>query len=321
MRLRIGFLLLIVTAATFAWRYYASCWRYEVEIRKTGEYIRLYRHATGRVEVLPLEEYVVGVVAAEMPANFPAEALKAQAVAARTYALRRILAGGTANRPHPEADLCDDPRHGQAYLDREELKRRWGPLAYYRYYFKVRRAVEETAGLVLTYKGELIEPVYHASCGGKTERAGEIWQVDLPYLRSVPCPYDTYPHRIATQTYKVAAVERALFPAGEVLPVVAGGGRSFTMACTHATPTGRPKEVTVNGVSFRATEVRERLGLKSSWFTWEVKGDSISFTTIGYGHGVGLCQYGARGMAEHGYDFRQILTHYYPGVKITTCAD
>lgn len=317
MRLRCGLFLLAVAVAAFVCRFYAPSWRHQVEIRPVGEQIRLYRHATGRVEILPLEEYVVGVVAAEMPAAFPLEALKAQAVAARTYALRRILGGGVANRLHPEADLCDDPRHGQAYLDREELKRRWGPLGYYRYYYRVRRAVEETEGLVLTYQGQLIEPVYHASCGGRTESAGEIWQVDLPYLRSVPCPYDAYPEPVEKRSFGITAVERALFPDEVVIPAAAGGGKLFTMELARVTATGRPKEVVINGVAFRATEVRERLGLKSSRFTWRIEGDRLCFTTIGYGHGVGLCQYGAKGMAAHGYNFRQILTHYYSGVKVT----
>ncbi|HIE13440.1 MAG TPA: stage II sporulation protein D [Desulfotomaculum sp.] len=287
-----------------------------VEIRPAGEYVRVYRHATGEVEVLPLEEYVVGVVAAEMPALFPLEALKAQAVAARTYILRRILAGGVSNNPHPGADICDDPRHGQAYLSRVELKRKWGVLGYYRHYFKVRQAVRETAGFVITYNGQLIDPVYHASCGGRTENAGDVWQVDVPYLKSVPCPYDCYPKVVETRSFSVAEVQKALFLVQGVTAATSSANKGLRITLADKTATGRAREIVVNGRSFPATLVRERLNLKSTRLTWTINGDRVTFTTVGHGHGVGLCQYGAKGMAEHGYDFRQILKHYFTGVKI-----
>lgn len=317
MRLRIGLLLLVITIITAIWLYPKQVPKEKVEIRPTGEQVRLYRHATGMVETMPLEEYVVGVVAAEMPASFPLEALKAQAVAVRTYTLRRILSSGVVNNPHPGTDLCDDPRHSQAFFNRRELKKLWGPIAYYRYYYKVRRAVDETAGLVITYNGQLIDPVYHASCGGRTENARDVWKFDIPYLRSVSCPYDENPRLVEKRSFTLAELRRALVPRGNLAG--SGNGRKeagLTLAVTDATATGRPKEVSVCGTPVPATTVRERLGLKSTRFTWDIKDNHVSFTTVGYGHGVGLCQYGAKGMAEHGYEFRQILLHYYTGVRI-----
>ncbi|MEW6770929.1 MAG: stage II sporulation protein D [Bacillota bacterium] len=311
MRLKTGLLLLLLSAAGI-WLYGYSGSRDRVEIRPGEQCVRLYRHGSGEIETLPLEEYVTGVVAAEMPALFPVEALKAQAVAARTYVLRRVYAGGVANNPHPGAHVCDDPRHSQAYLSRQELRRRWGPFAYYRYYYKIKRAVEDTAGLVVLYQGQLIDPVYHASCGGRTENAGDIWKSDVPYLKSMPCPYDANPRPVEVRSFTFAELEKAFLP--EAVAVASGGG--FKMTLVEATSTGRPKEVAVNGTLLPATAVRERLGLKSARFTWKVEGDRVLFTTVGYGHGVGLCQYGAKGMAEHGYDFRAILTHYYSGVQI-----
>ncbi|MEW6574392.1 MAG: stage II sporulation protein D [Bacillota bacterium] len=316
MRILTGLVLLLTALAIGAWFQLNSGVKQKVEIRPSGEYVRLYRYSTGKVEVLPLEEYVVGVVAAEMPASFPPEALKAQAVAARTYVLRRILSGGVSNNPHPGADLCDDPRHGQAYLSREALKQKWGVLAYYRDYFKVKKAVGDTAGLVLTYNGRLIDPVYHASCGGCTENAGDVWQVDVPYLKSVPCPYDCYPKAVETRTFSLADIEKFLATAKEAAAFSASAEKGLRIQLAGITETGRAKEILVNGVSFPATLVRERLGLKSTRFTWAVKDGRVTFTTVGYGHGVGLCQYGAKGMAEHGYDFKKILTHYFSGVKI-----
>lgn len=316
MRILTGFVLLLTAFAIGAWFHLNTGLKEKVEIRPSGEYVRVCRHSTGKVEVLPLEEYVVGVVAAEMPASFPREALKAQAVAARTYVLRRILSGGVSNNPHPGAHVCDDPRHGQAYLSREELKRKWGVIAYYRHYFKVRQAVRETAGLVIAYNGRLIDPVYHASCGGCTENAGDVWQVEVPYLKSVPCPYDCYPKPVETRSFSFAEVEKALSTVTAVPAFSVSAKKGFKVQLAGITATGRAKEIVINGASFPATLVRERLGLKSTRLTWAVKEDNVTFTTVGYGHGVGLCQYGAKGMAEHGCDFEQILTHYFSGVKI-----
>jgi stage II sporulation protein D len=223
-----------------------------------------------------------------------------------------VYAGGIANNPHPGADVCDDPRHSQAYLSRRELKRRWGLFHYYRYYYRIRRAAGDTAGLVIVYQGQLIDPVYHASCGGRTENAADIWKFDVPYPKSVPCPYDANPRPVETRSFTLAELVQALLPEA----VAAASGGNFEMALVKTTSTGRPKEVVVNGTLLPATVVRERLGLKSARFTWKVEGDRVLFTTVGCGHGVGLCQYGAKGMAEHGYDFRAILKHYYSGAQI-----
>jgi len=303
---------LLTVSLAGIWFFCRFEFRERVEIYPAGKSVRLYRHITGTVETLPVEEYLVGVVAAEMPASFPVEALKAQAVAARTYGLRRILSGGVVNSPHPGAHLCDDPRHSQAYLSRKELRRLWGPVEYYRYYYKIKRAVDETAGLVLLYDGQLIDPVYHASCGGCTENAADIWKFDVPYLKSVPCPCGESLRPVEVRSFTLAELEKALLPKA----VAAASGKSLGIALAGVTSTGRPKEIAVNGVLLPATVVRERLGLKSTRFSWAVEGDRVLFTTVGYGHGVGLCQYGAKEMAEHGRDFHRILTYYYTGVQI-----
>ncbi|MGC7846525.1 stage II sporulation protein D [Desulforudis sp. 1088] len=279
------------------------------------EKVRLYRHATGEIITLPLEEYLVGVVAAEMPAAFPPEALKAQAVCARTYILKRLtVQGGSVNNPHPEADICDDPRHGQAWYSREDLKQRWGTLDYYRFYYKVYRAVASTRGTVLVHKGELIDPVYHSSCGGATESAGDVWKFDLPYLRSVPCPYDHDPYPGETKSFTLEQVDAALGTKISVLPVITGVGDIVQVL--EYTSTGRPKLLSFGNTEVSATVVRDRLGLRSTNFTFTYKNGKLVYTTTGNGHGVGLCQYGAKGLAEHGRDFRAILQHYYTGVTI-----
>ncbi|MDQ0285050.1 stage II sporulation protein D [Desulfofundulus luciae] len=293
-----------------------------VRIQERETRVRLYVHSTGRIEEIPLEEYVTGVVAAEMPAAFPIEALKAQAVAARTYIVRRLTAGGVLNNEHPGADVCDDHTHGQAWISREEMRRRWGTVRYYEYYYKIKKAVDETRGLVLTYEGQLIEAAYHASCGGRgTESASAVWAADLPYLVGVPCPYDADPEPVRTVSLPVTRVDRALGVNLEAVPVAAsshpGRGEKNFVEVLERTPAGRPKTVRIGEKKMAAAVVRDLLDLRSVDFNMILKGDRVEITTRGYGHAVGMCQYGAKGLAEHGYTFDRILKHYYTGVELT----
>lgn len=278
--------------------------------------IRLYRHDTGEIQTLPLEEYLIGVVAAEVPANFPNEALKAQAVAARTYIAQRLLPGGLVNPTHPGADVCDDHRHGQAWISREEMMERWGKLNYYQHHYKIKRAVDSTKNKVLTYNNELITAAYHASCGGGfTENSGDIWQTNLPYLTSVPCPSCGDPHPVRNITYPLDGVSERLKTDLKALP--AATGSKDVIKVTETTSTGRPKTVAIGNQQIPATVLREQLGLRSTWFTYEISGDKITFTTTGYGHGIGMCQYGAKGLANDKKTYEEILAHYYPGTTLT----
>ncbi|MDD4170394.1 MAG: stage II sporulation protein D, partial [Desulfotomaculaceae bacterium] len=262
----------------------------------------------------------VGVVAAEMPAEFRLEALKAQAVAARTYAVKRLGPGDVANPLHPGADICDDHGHGQAWLSRQDLKKRWGAIRYYNYYYKVKKAVDDTAGLVLTYQGELIDPAYHASCSGMTENSEDVWRDQVPYLRSVSCPYDADPKPLQSASFSLEQIDRAMGTSLHVVAVSAGKNSFPVLEVDEKTSTGRPKSIVIGGSRFSAVAVRDLLGLRSTNFTWQVAENEITFVTSGYGHGVGMCQYGAKGMAEHGYKYQVILGHYYSGVDITTYA-
>lgn len=278
--------------------------------------VRVYLHGADRIVKIPLEDYLVGVVAAEMPAEFPLEALKAQAVAARTYAVKRLGVGGVENPLHQGADLCDDHRHGQAWLSRADLKELWGTLQYYQYYYKVKQAVDETRGQVLTYQGQLIDPAYHASCGGRTENSEDVWKFEAPYLRSVPCPYDMDPEPVQTVSYSLEQLDQALGTNLAALPVSGKQNSPAEIKTTEKTATGRPKALLIGGCPLSAVAVRDLLGLRSTNFSWKAEGGEVAFTTTGHGHGVGLCQYGAKGMALHGYNYRTILGHYYSGVEI-----
>ena len=251
--------------------------------------IRLYRHVTTETITIPLEEYIVSVVAAEMPAAFPVEALKAQAVAARTYTVRRLQPGSASNHVYPGADICDDPRYSQAWISKQQMKERWGQAGYHQYYNKIKRAVDSTKGQVLTYNNELINAVYHASCGGgATENSGEVWQFDKPYLKSVSCPFCADPRRVQSVSYTLDEVSTRLQTDLKAIPAAAGSSQIIKVK--EQTGTGRPKVLLVGDRSMPATVFREKLSLRSTRFTYQLEDDKITFTTTGHGHGVGMCQ-------------------------------
>ncbi|MGX8699251.1 MAG: stage II sporulation protein D [bacterium] len=254
---------------------------------------------------LTLRDYLLGAVAAEMPASFEEEALRAQAVALRTYALRKRLDGA----PHAE-ELCSDPACCAAWLPEEELRALWGE-DYPRWAAKIRAAVEETDGEWLSYGDEPALTVFHASSPGQTEDSAAVWGASLPYLVSVPSPEDgeTVPRfeetvHISFEALREALPEAALTgdPAGWFTdPVYTAGGRLA--------------EITVGGVKLTGREVRRLFSLRSAAITITV-GEDVAFTTRGSGHGVGMSQYGANALAAAGESYREILANYYPGTVL-----
>jgi len=281
--------------------------------------IKLWDHQRGSLLQLDLEEYVVGVVAAEMPASFDIEALKAQAVAARTYALRRITNGPAAQVAalHPEAQLTSDHNINQAWIDKKEREKRWGS-NFPGNEAKIRQAVGETKGIILLYEGDLIDPLYHASCGGeRTEDIKNVWGKELPYLQSVKCSGHADQYEKVEAVFSLAEVDEALGTGLNALPAAAFSGKGKEEACRVAavTEAGRVLELVVAGKHFTGAEVRSRLNLPSAMFDVEVDKDKFKVVSRGYGHGVGMCQYGAADFAARGYNWRQILQHYYKGVQ------
>jgi stage II sporulation protein D len=281
----------------------------------TDRAIRLYIPSTGSLQVLPLEEYVRGVVAAEMPARFAPEALKAQAVAARTYVVRRLVLSRQGLGPHPEADVCNDPRHCQGWLSEAEMRQRWGWLGYWFFRHKVAAAVAATRGLVLTYQGEVIDPVYHSASGGRTEDPREIWGRSVPYLRSLPSPWEEEsPYNEVATVLSAAEVRRRLGLSG-------APDSGLSLRVVSYTASGRIKTVVAGSRLLTGPEFRQLLGLNSTYFRWERKGQSFVFYTRGYGHGVGMSQYGAQGLARRGRSFREILAYYYPGTRLVSLTE
>jgi stage II sporulation protein D len=279
-----------------------------------GPEVKLLINETGEIRSIPLERYLVGVVAAEMPAAFEMEALKAQAVAARTYTLRKMQ---NPNERHPEADICDDPNHSQAWLSNEAMQARWGMTGYTAYKRKIQRAVQETRGLILTYDNQLINPVYHSTSGPRTENSEDVWQIAVPYLRSVECTWGTdAPRYQEEKRFTWEELDQLLGTSFAALPATAQNNSNNTIKAVKSTATGRVKEVQAAGTNIPATELRKTLGLNSTDFKITSNKQGLTFATTGFGHGVGLCQYGANGQAKAGRNFEEILTYYYTGVKI-----
>ncbi|WP_309123159.1 stage II sporulation protein D [Paenibacillus sp.] len=270
-------------------------------------------YLTDRKETVsvPLEAYVRGVLAAEMPADFELEALKAQAIAARTYLARRLASGETSGLPPDAAGaLVTDTVAHQAYATEEELRERWGFFKYARNLDKLTRAVNDTEGLVLTYEGEPIEATFFSTSNGFTENSELYWQAAIPYLRSVESPWDeryapNY-EREASFAYKDFYTKLGLKASNKMPELVV----------ERTSDSGRVLSVRIAGTSFAGREVREKLGLASTDFTWSAADGRITFHTEGYGHGVGMSQWGANGMAKEGRTAEEILLHYYQGVRL-----
>lgn len=283
--------------------------------------IHLYVSSTRQVVTISLEEYLKGVLAAEMPADFDLEALKAQAVAARTYAVKRArIFGGQGCDSSPLADVCDNPAHCQAWLPTAELQAKWGMIDYHTYWDKISQAVDATANEIITYQGVAIDPVFHSTCGGETEDAGNVWQKSEPYLVPVKCTYcQDSPKLVTDQSFSLAAFVSAVHGLDGAIAVTAqkisAGAAALTIE--SKSESGRALQLSVGGKSIKATDLRYALGLNSTRFSFKVEDNQIIFHVIGYGHGVGLCQYGANGMAKAGKTYQEILQFYYQGTMIT----
>lgn len=290
----------------------------KISIAEEKVKLHILNHQTGEVLEIGLEEYVAGVVAAEMPASFPLEALKAQAVAARTYAVKRLqVPDPRVKNVNREADLSTDSTINQAWISPTEMKKRWGKWNYAKNKRKIVQAVEETRGTVLVYKEQLIDPVYHASCGGNcTENSGEVWKFSVPYLQGVSCTGHSDRHQATVITFDFQKIDALLGTELSSLPVSKRQKGRDILQNSEKSATGRVKTLTVGGKKISGTELRSKLGLPSTRFTWKVGENGIEFETNGYGHGVGMCQYGAAELAEKGKNCEAILKHYYTGVQL-----
>lgn len=277
---------------------------------KPGLEVKVYRTEKKVVETLPMEEYITGVVAAEMPAEFELEALKAQAMAARTYIVRRLSEGKWDDVPDG-AQVLDTVRH-QVYMDEVQRKERWS--SQYEWKNKrIQQAVQATAGIVLTFQGQPIDATFFSTSNGFTENSGEYWEKAIPYLKSVASPWDIdSPRYQETVVFTTEEMEKSL--GVKLVQEVSSNGSWFRV--TSTTTGNRVGKIHIGGKDFSGREVREKLNLNSSSFTMELRGKQVYITTKGYGHGVGMSQWGANGMAKSGKNAEQIVKYYYQGIDL-----
>ena len=267
----------------------------------SNKVVRVYRQKENKVISVPLEQYIYGVVSSEMPVTFETEALKAQAVAARTYVLYNM-----EYSKDKEYDVYDTDA-SQVYATEEQLKEKWQD-KYTEYSNKIKEIIIDTKGEYLTYEGKIIEAFFFSTSSGYTENSEDVFSEKLPYLRSVESKWDeSSPSYNDTKKftkedfYKKLGIDYS---------------DSLNITSVKLSNTGSVISLKINSHDFKATEVREKLGLRSTFFNMNSKGSDIIVNTKGFGHGVGMSQYGANGMALAGFSYQDILKYYYTDIKI-----
>lgn len=275
----------------------------EIELKYINNInVRVKRLSTNKIEEVPLEEYVVGVLAGEMPVYFELEALKAQAVASRSYVLKRL-----EYNKDSEYDVVDSVLN-QVYLDDNYLKEAWGK-DYVVNINKLRTAVNQTIDEYLEYNGEIIDALFFSTSNGYTEDASVVFNLELPYLKSVESKWDFYTSSVF-KSQKTMSLQEFY----EKLGLEYKSELSFNVL--ERSDTNRIIKLEINGNMLNATDVYNKLGLRSTDFNLTQVGTNVIIDTKGYGHGVGMSQYGALGMAKEGYNYMQILEYYYTGAEI-----
>lgn len=263
------------------------------------------------IRLLALDDYLTGVVAAEMPASFRPEALKAQAVAARTYCMYRMK----TEPAHENGALCSNPGCCKAYMDNEALRKKWGG-DYEKNIELMKQAVEQTDGICVLYDAQPILAAFHSSSCGSTESSENVWSGALPYLKSVESTENSavvpnYYSQAIFSLEEFARLAQAQYPS-----VALEGEAENWLSGAEYSQSGRLKSVLLGSLRISGTQLRTMLSLRSAAMTWEITPEGILFLVTGYGHGVGMSQYGANEMAKNGADYTEILAHYYTGTVL-----
>lgn len=274
--------------------------------------IKLLHTETGEVEEITIDEYLYGVVSAEMPASYEIEALKAQAIVARTYLIYQSNA-----HKHENADICDSYACCQAWISKEERFERWEEAERESNWQKIVSAVDDTSGKIVTYDGNPINAFFHSNSGGVTESSVNIWGgIDYPYLKSVETAgedgYSQYSSNVTVSNEELLNKVKEKYPNIEI-----DFNDSESIKILDYTESGRVKTMKFGNTEIAGTEVRTLFGLKSTNFEISKSDVDISFAVIGYGHGVGMSQTGADSMAKSGSNFEEIIKHFYTGVEIS----
>ena len=273
--------------------------------------IKLLHKKTGKVEQVNIDDYLCNVVSAEMPADYEIEALKAQAVVARTYTIYKIN-----NKKHENADICDDSTCCQAWVDKETRFSRWEESKRESNWEKIQKCVQETQGQIITYQNQPINAFFHANSGGKTELPVNVWGgTGLPYLQVVETAgeegYKQYESEVElTQDELIEKLKT------KYSDISIDFSNQEDLKILEYTDSGRVKTVKFGNHEISGVETRTLLGLKSTNFEISKENDKIKFTVKGYGHGVGMSQTGADAMAKQGKKYKEIINHFYSGIEI-----
>lgn len=278
--------------------------------------VKVYISDQDKVIEMQLDEYVKGVVAAEMPASFEIEALKAQTLAARTYTLLKVIKNkGNSDEYHKGGDICTNFAHCQAYKNNKQLKETWGIVEYYKNLDRISKAVDETKDLVITYQDDLINPLFHSTSGGKTENSEDVFQSKLPYLRSViSLGEEASPRYTSKVVLSFDEFKNRLLNQDKELILNKNDIKNIKII--NESEGLRVKQIQIGNKVFKGTEIRNVFSLNSTNFKISLEKNNIIIKTIGYGHGVGMSQFGANALAKQGKNFNDILTYYYLGTEI-----
>lgn len=282
-------------------------------VSETGDFISVMSPSSGKIEKVGMREYIIGCVAAEVSAVYHPEALKAQAAVCYTYAKKTC----EQNKKHKDselkdADITDSPDIHQGYLNKKQREEKWGEKADL-YEAKITAAVDEVFGQYLSYGGETALTVYHAISGGSTQSAYSLWGSEIPYLISVESPGDRLsPDYVSKVSFSESEFKKLVKKCGVTLK----GDADEWEIKTEKEDSGYVRCLVADAYKIGATKVREEFGLRSLCFDIEYNGEEFVFTCYGYGHGVGMSQYGADYMARQGFSWKEILTHYYPGTEL-----
>lgn len=283
---------------------------YNYEKYKT---IKLLHSETMKIEELNIDEYLYGVVSSEMPANFELEALKAQAVVARTYTIYQIIHNSSK---HENADICDNYSCCQAWINKEERFAKWNSEEAESNWNKIVQAVNETKGKIVTYNKQPINAFFHANSGGVTESSLNIWSgIDYPYLKSVETSgedgYTQYASEVILKQQELLEKIKTQYEDCKI-----DFEQQDCIQILEYTSSGRVKTIKFGNKEIAGTEARTLLGLKSTNFEVAIDGEKITFSVTGYGHGVGMSQTGADSLAKQGLKFEEIIKHFYTNVEI-----
>lgn len=283
---------------------------YNYEKYKT---IKLLHSENMQIEELNIDEYLYGVVSSEMPANFELEALKAQAVVARTYTIYQIIHNYDK---HQDADICDNYSCCQAWISKEERLSKWNSEEAESNWNKIVQAVNETKGKIVTYNKQPINAFFHANSGGVTESSLNIWsEIDYPYLKSVETSgeegYTQYASKVILNQQEVLKKIQTKYE-----DCIIDFEQQDSIKILENTSSGRVKTIKFGNKEIAGTEARTLFGLKSTNFAVAIDGDNIIFSVTGYGHGVGMSQTGADSLAKQGLKYEEIIKHFYTNVEI-----